>query len=111
MKNNELIAEFMGAIPCVTNTDYLVVPGKGLWYPADLKYDTDWDWLMPVIEKIESETLFQVTIHTGYSNISGELDNGLKYNQDSCFERQEDTKLDVTYRSVVSFIKWLNQNK
>ena len=39
MKDNKLIAEWMGA----------------KWNANALKYHTSWDWLMPVLEKIEME--------------------------------------------------------
>ena len=40
MENNKLIAEFMGV-------KYPMLKG------SDLQYHTSWDWLMPVIRKIE----------------------------------------------------------
>jgi hypothetical protein len=51
MKDNKLIAEFMG------DTFY---PEPQHWYDSHgsfigdtLKYHTSWDWLMPVVRKIE----------------------------------------------------------
>ena len=44
MENNKLIAEFMGYI---YEDDILV--------PEEPQYHTSWDWLMPVIQKIEEE--------------------------------------------------------
>lgn len=46
MENNKLIAEFMGAV------------GSPMYKPNEMKYHSSWDWLMPVIEKIE---------HLGYT--------------------------------------------
>lgn len=62
IKNNLIIAEFMGLVEYNnrwssgrvvqfqkgTFVDYNAV-GKGI-----LKYDSSWDWLMPVVEKIEN---------------------------------------------------------
>ena len=39
MKENKLIAEFMGE--------------EQLCLPHELKYHTSWDWLMPVLKKIK----------------------------------------------------------
>ena len=79
--NNKLVAEFMG------DTFY---PEVQHWYDSHgsfigdaLKYHTSWDWLMPVVEKIE--------------NISGELILS--------------TNLENTYPEVVEFIKQYNDEK
>lgn len=107
--DNKLIAEFMGVNMAAIDGYYVTCRGR-LHY-NEMEYDTSWAWLMPVVERIENDLLFQVEIHTAYTNINGELD-GAKYNQDSCFEAQSDTKLTVTYNAVVEFIKWHNsQNK
>jgi hypothetical protein len=105
MKNNELIAEFMGAIPCVTNTDYLVVPGKGLWYPPDLKYDTDWDWLIPVCQKINKSII--------RCESNGVKDSVMPYiNMMHKMKKGAITfDLKMCYEGVVDFIKWYNKNK
>ena len=45
MKDNKLIAEFMGLnIDRGVQSDYM---------EHELKYDTSWDWLMPVVENID----------------------------------------------------------
>lgn len=112
MKNeNELIAEFMGTVTVVGFGVIFPVgwanSQKRQYHTSELKFSTSWDWLMPVVEKIEN-MMFQVEIHTAYTNINGEFGD-VKYNQDSCFEAQEETKLIVTYRAVVRFIKWYNE--
>ena len=54
MNNNKLIAEFMG-VPQGKRTHFMVEPFALESYANvdDLKYDISWDWLMPVVEKIE----------------------------------------------------------
>ena len=54
MKDNKLIAEFMG-VPQGEHTHFMVEPFALESYANvdDLKYDISWDWLMPVVEKIE----------------------------------------------------------
>ena len=46
MKDNKLIAEFMGDIP-------KYVTGHGKAYNKYKNYSKSWDWLMPVIEEID----------------------------------------------------------
>ena len=47
MNNNKLIAEFMGWKP---NEHHWCLNGD-----KDLQYHTSWDWLIPVVNKIEME--------------------------------------------------------
>lgn len=59
LKNNQLIAIFMGA----EKTDIKGLQ-KPIWYPImgesfqenKLSYHESWDWLMPVIDKLKSVT-------------------------------------------------------
>jgi hypothetical protein len=90
MKNNELIAEFMGELMPV------------YWqFPSDFKYDTSWDELMPVVEKIEYVG-FHVLIEQNYCRIGEELDIRVwTVNQ----------KIEAVYNAVVQFIKWYNSQK
>lgn len=114
--DNELIAEFMGILfdesgQC-TDLEQKYSWRPGVYDPLrieHLQYNSSWHWLIPVVEKIEN-MIVQVEIHTAYTNINGEI-NGIKYNHDSCFEAQEETKLIVTYRAVLRFIKWYVKQK
>ncbi len=59
MKNNKLIAEFMGMTPCLTDEGDFLIKGN----PIDAKYlpyATSWDWLMPVVKRIVSDVEFIV---------------------------------------------------
>lgn len=57
MKDNELIAEFMGGIRDKNGNDMFLMPnGIGPYEPDvyslnEMIYHTSWDWLMPVVEK------------------------------------------------------------
>ena len=82
MKDNKLIAEFMG---------YKVTNGK-CYSPkykdgtiAPMQFDRSWDWLMPVISKIE-------TVSRGW--FPHELHNSLMKND-----------IEYAYKAVVEFIK------
>lgn len=55
MKDNKLIAEFMG-LEFSKGEYYRPLYNSGDWIPQDeLHYHTSWDWLIPVVEKIEME--------------------------------------------------------
>ena len=66
-ENNKLIAEFMGLKKFQSRLDYTIydIPqhkrdvvteqnGGALFAEMDLKFHSDWNWLMEVVEKIES---------------------------------------------------------
>lgn len=73
----------------------------------DLKlmlYHSSWDWLMPVVEKIENLGLYDISIIVDTCRISGD-----GYDKTIC---EEWMKIGIVYKSVVEFIKWYNkQNK
>lgn len=71
--------------------------GWEIIHSFDLKYNSDWSWLMPVIEKIESLG-YKITIEENSCQIhSGKTIIGIFYNGSS--------KLDATYKAVLSFVK------
>jgi len=107
MKNNKLIAEFMGLplAPCSIGTENGIVyegyqhPKGSTPFTADgLQYKYSWDWLMPVVEKClvgeaeQSEEISNTTIKNIYEGIC---------NQD----------ISHAYKSVVEFIKQHNVGK
>ena len=104
-KNNKLIAEFMGMTYYIPNDDSLMVekaPIGVLVTPTkSLKYHESWDWLMPVVQKIES--LGYVFIIQG-----GKAEYGEMISENRCFIAED--KLSSTYKAVVEFIKENNQN-
>ena len=97
MENNKLIAEFMGWKP---NEHHWCLNGD-----KDLQYDTSWDWLMPVVEKIESLKYRVEISHNGCLIESHKDLDTARIN--SGIGEIEPTKLKATYKAVVGFI---NQN-
>ena len=104
MNNNKLIAEFMGwdiklptTIPTNLHLSNLELDNKEIF---DLKFHTSWDWLMPVVEKIES-----------LRDTNGDA---YRFTIDMCNAQIEGThieiiggayKLNTTYQAVIEFIE------
>lgn len=94
--------------------------GYGLEYQdncmaRDLKFESSWDWLMPVVEKIEKTTVYDLitnydersefigwSVHWFTLNTNNEI---LGYIEDKRFE----TKINATWFAVVEFIKYHNK--
>lgn len=114
IENNKLIAEFMGFEP--VTEEYFLDNGfendkQMIIDTSDCKYETSWDWLMPVVDKIEitsvdgednSDEFFNVVIEVFECNINGS-------GRTVCGVGQN--KIEATYKAVVEFIKWYNKNK
>ena len=97
MKDNKLIAEFMGAKiigkeqQMAGKIDFPHRPFQSC--PVnDLQYHSSWDWLMPVVEKCYD------TPSNGDS-----IDN---YMSKDSFCRND---IKAVYNAVVEFIKWYNE--
>jgi hypothetical protein len=126
LENNKLIAEFMGykinedlnfSIP--TTEPFWNGSNIGEWGYHDKKdnysigewnlcYNKSWDWLMPVVEKIENTHHYQDFI-IGGSRV--EIKSFSAF--DDCFEKliDEESKMEAVYVAIVEFIKWYNENK
>ncbi len=112
MKNadNKLIAEFMGIeIDPVGLTSY-DSKGRKRINEVDLEYETSWDWLMPVVEKIES---FERTLVNIYSDATKIWVDDFDSNElfATTMSGNKDDKIGHVYRAVVEYIKWYNENK
>jgi hypothetical protein len=122
IENNKLIAEFMGLT---------VIDKKDITEKTDVtkysvteyqQYHKSWDWLIPVVEKIEQtitidkdfnehhdlQVSWRVIIYDGTCEI---YYSSMCYGQTLKFSRESTTKLEATYKAVVEFIKWYNENK
>jgi hypothetical protein len=133
IKNNVLIALFMGAKK-LDKTSGLQDPstclemihplyGDELEYigKTSLEYHKSWDFLMPVVEKIESlgvstdihyycasknQTL-RMTVNPTEDNTVLFLGYSFQYDR----SKYHTKKIDAVYESVIEFIKWYNKNK
>lgn len=119
-EGNKLIAEFMGYESDETHvrkddekrTRHLI---------TELKYHTSWDWLMPVVEKIEKikpkkdgDVGMLISIESNLCKIElgGQQIPYEDYTENMEFEcwEQGETKIQATWQAVTKFIKWYNQN-
>ena len=108
-ENNKIIAKFMGYIDNGCSEEgFLINPTTN--YDEDiieLKFNSDWNCLMDVVEKIES---------LGYNfNITSQnataLQNHSAIYQTNIYSVDGTKKIQATYETVVEFIKWYNQQK
>ncbi len=119
--NNKLIAEFMGYPKKQINkgvarleenkyvwgqTYYYI---NGDWHAEDyLLFHLDWNWLMQVVDKIESFednnrcAKYNINIEQSFVEI---ID---KNTDDTIVETDADTKTQATYKAVIEFIKYYN---
>lgn len=119
IEGNKLIAEFMGAI--ITQCySYIEDIQDGLEYyfskenaPEDrlrysssgIKYHSSWDWLMSVVEKIESLGYSsEIYCIGGFENRLQFFSGGVSPVKSRCFK----LKIEAVYYTVVEFIKWYN---
>ncbi|HEY6143776.1 MAG TPA: hypothetical protein VIV55_10230 [Flavobacterium sp.] len=103
-ENNKLIAEFMGA------------NGSHNYFgPGDTLFDSDWNWLMCVVDKIDSLEVktnsdklgvdtFGIEINKTRCDIThyGDITNHL-------LQGEGKTRIETTYDAVVKFINWYNK--
>lgn len=72
------------------------------------KFNNSWDWLMPVIEKIEIECKHEVHIfgHYNWKNPNRCLITDWKNNE--IVHTSNDSKFQCVFDAIVEFIKWWN---
>ena len=102
-EKNKLIAEFVGLPHQVTiNQSYYNLKNKdntGTWYPIKrLQYHTSWDWLMPVVDKI--------------NQLGKPKDVGYPLFVKCLKVRNSLVTIDINliYNEVTEFIEWYNTN-
>ena len=107
-ENNKIIAEFMGAtLTKDLQIMYPVYEGDSS-YVKDLKYHLDWNWLMQVVEKIESILPDDSIITIEYKNCFIPV---LDDEEPFTIEGGGKTKIEAVYNACLEFIKWYNENK
>ena len=111
IENNRLIAEFMAFQTRTDAVDDRVLAyyvgnviknadnsknenEENVFHPEDMRFDTDWNWLMEVMDKILNVSLKLDTMEL-YYDITDNIPN-----------------IEETYKSILEFINWYNtENK
>lgn len=112
-ENNKLIAEFLGGYQYDNHDDFITFDETNNIFSNDtislknLKFHTDWNWLMEVVEKIESlgystELKFIAGLGNTMFFISGGAEVPLN-------RRIFKTKIEAVYNACVTFIEWYNE--
>lgn len=112
IENNKLIAEFMGfeidnteviipefqrIIKFKTTEDYFE---SSIFKFTELKFNKSWDWLMPVIQKIE-----QISVN------NQKVINWIRTTDKTIFEMKlTESNIEKAYIKVIEFIKCHNEN-
>jgi hypothetical protein len=137
MKDNKLIAEFMGGQRVLPDKDVYNMPThNNLCYGIDeLHYHTSWNWLMPVVEKIRKIPSYdrdqfgtkvilngrKIKIVSGsYGDKRGhdkthfnKSFDGTLYQREieGIYGKSDDnySPIRITYYAVIEFIKWYNK--
>ena len=113
MTDNELIAEFMGFSQGkseIGNTwehpDKMGIYGG---VGQKFKYDVSWDWLMPVVEKIESlGCIVEIWKSLGAGCRIQKL---IPYQPTIRVTAESNSMIEAVYQSIIQFIKWYKENK
>lgn len=119
LENNKLIATFMGwkemshtksknwMLSHVVDGKEYAIREKSL---SAMRFVESWDWLMPVVEKIESlnENGFDVTI---YSDPQVKIDDWRNRKEIVRISKDHGigSKIEAIYMAVIEFITWYNQ--
>ncbi len=109
MENNKLIAEFLGFqstnLGWFDNEEHLINVEKDNTFD-DLKFHSDWNWLMEVVDKIENYNKYtSVLFFPQGCAIDCYVENGFSFSNDC------NTKIEAVYNACIEFIKWYNKQK
>ncbi len=107
VENNKLIAEFLGYE--WDNQNEVLTQNKFAIQNSVTKFHSDWNWLMQLVEKIESLG-FATSIASGSKGFACVITKGVE-NIFLSNNKTSKTKIEAVYNACVEFIKWYNQNK
>lgn len=110
IEDNKLLAEFLGyqnTTPNDKDFDIYELKGKPLIEAMSMKFHSDWNWLMSVVDKIEGLGSCQIDISSNWCRI-GYKDTKFNYDSRNHFKV---TKKEAVYLACVEFIKWYNKEQ
>ena len=109
LENNKLFAEFLGLVKNTATNKYWTKKSKegfGCGECLEIKFHSDWNYLIQVVEKIES---------LGFKSRIQKKDTFnecLFYNKNNNIGYiSECTKIESVYKACLEFIKWYNEQK
>ena len=111
MEGNKIIAEFMGEKTGTSKRGSLILihdkPDDDVSHPFSYpQYHTSWDWLMPVVEKINSVN------NNEYDVIIWRNDCHINDRTEIIFEtsrrKSGELLIEVVWEAVIQFITWYN---
>ena len=121
MKSNKAIVKFMGAKVSfvMSHTPIATFYDGKQYFVRNLKYHKNWEWLMKVVDKVETLTNGHCLNGTGtiplkVDIIRQEDDSYLcriVFNQSSKFISTSENRIDAVYESIVDFSKWYIETK
>lgn len=111
-ENNILLAQFIGwelYNNLLTFDESLFTFSESNVFILDLKFHSDWNWLMEVVEKIErylydeQGTEFKIDVFAGASIYipKTKIHIHFPYNNSS--------KIEAVYNACIDFVKWYNE--
>lgn len=106
-ENNKLIALFMGIELTKDNKGNHPLISAPFPPIECFQYHSSWNWLMPVVEKIESLKFWVENRYTYVAIGKKDHENSIISNS---FSSLHNTKIEAIYKTVVQFIKWYNEN-
>ena len=98
LENNKLIAEFMGWVDMgeKVHPNWVHPDESSILFIKNFMYHSSWDWLMPVVEKINA-------IDIGRRVKGAKLVNDIQY-EVGLVERED------AYEAVIKFVTWYNKS-
>lgn len=110
-ENNKSIAEFLGWTLDDEELNTFRKRVNGIYRYANFKFQTDWNDLMEVVEKIETieeqRFLFQISTRQGFY---AEVRERFSY-ETKIEDAWGETRIEAVYDACVEFIKWYNEQK
>lgn len=128
-ENNKLLVEFLGwskyetfeqseeYVLTLVNELNLKVGDFNIFGYKDMEFHNNWNWLMLVVDKIESFLADDFNVDIGYKTCSISVvlgnyyDGGYTENDGFDIVITSANKIEATYNACIDFVKWYNENK
>jgi len=113
-EGQKLIANFMSLHIKEVNYGNVYCYGDNVYLPNELEYYKSWDWIMPVIDKINGlGKEFSFAIFKTYVSLT--VEKGGKMYKDFSFAYSEyitaeQTGLEAAFKLVIKFLDWYYKN-